>query len=91
MTNYIIQTDMTSNLHSQPLFWAKDGVVGILRANEAIVFPSAEDAENALSEIEPRLVRFYGLVIVPAEKSSALPKIGGNGWMVRHPGYDLMH
>lgn len=91
MTNFLIQTDMSGGKHSNPLFWTESGVVGILRADEASVFETREEAEKALSEIKPNLVRFYDLVVLPVQKASRLPAVGGNGWMVRHPGYDCMH
>lgn len=88
---YIVQTDMSTNRQSQPLFWTGSEVVGILRAGEAAVFETREAAEKALSEIKPNLVRFYDLAVIDHKRARLLPDIGNNGWMVRHPGYDSVH
>jgi hypothetical protein len=86
---FIIQTDMTIERHSQPLFWNGNQVVGICRANEAAVYQTRDEAEADLAALAPRYVRFYDLVVIEQKKSSRLPNIGGNGWMKGHPGYDL--
>lgn len=91
MTDFIIQTDMTDGLHSQPLFWTGSDVVGILRAAEARVYSTREEAERDLSQIAVNKVRFYGLTVVSRKNASHLPTVGGHGWLVRHPGFDPIH
>jgi hypothetical protein len=88
---YTIQTDMSTGHHTHPLAWTGSEVVGICRFNEAKVYSTALEAAWALAGIKERSVKFYDLVITEQKNASRLPNIGNNGWMVRHPGYDLMY
>ena len=74
---YIIQTDMSTDRHSQPLFWTGTEVVGILRSNEAKVYNSRAQVKKALAAILPDIARFYDLYVRPESKRSRLPRLTG--------------
>lgn len=87
---YIITTTTEGHLApTQPLVWNGEGVVGICRFNEAAEYATPLEAAWALAAIPANKVRFYQLEVAPLKKKQ--PVAGGHGWMVRHPGYDLMH
>lgn len=91
MTKYIIRTTETGPLApTQPLWWTGEGVVGICRASEAIEYDTPLAAAWALAGIAARKVKFYQLEVSLAPQPMRWSS-RGNGWMVRHPGYDLMH
>jgi hypothetical protein len=48
---------------SNPLWVAPAGMVGILRAGEAVTFTTRADAEKALAALDPKLVRFHDLAV----------------------------
>lgn len=87
---YIIRTTETGRLApTHPLWWTGTEVIGVCRANEAAVYPTALAAAWALAGIKQSTVRFYQLEVAPLQRHA--PSFSGHGWMVRHPGYDLMY
>lgn len=92
MTTFVL-TNLGNPMAGQPL-WVKSieangrpDMVGIMRWDEAMTFASEAEAMAALAAINPRTAAFYKVAAQPAR--SPFPNIGGNGWMVGHPGYDL--
>lgn len=71
---------------TSPAYVSAKGIVGCLRANEAIEFDTQERADAYLAGMRPDDVRFYSLAVIA--KTPPRP-VQGNGWMKGHPGYDL--
>ena len=86
---YIIQTDMNTGKHFQPLFWTGTEVVGVFRSDETKTYDSREDAKAALTAILPDVSQFHNLHVRLESKRSRLPRASRHGWMKGHPGYDL--
>jgi hypothetical protein len=64
---FVITTDpdKVGKTWTQPLWWTGHGVVGIMRSGEAELYGSRYAAEQALSLIPQRTVRFHELVVAP--------------------------
>jgi hypothetical protein len=89
MTNYIIRSNPllgTPNIYG----WSqKDG--GQVRCDELQEFITPLAAAWAMAALPERTVRFYQLEVQVAPPPARYPFNGDHGWMLRHPGYDLMH
>lgn len=76
----------------QPLYFTGTDAVGILRANEAKFFDTEESAMSFIVANKMPAPRLYNWVVVPATWAAMGipdPRVGSNGWMIGHPGYDL--
>ena len=56
-----------------------------------LTFEAQGEAEIELATIPEHTRRFYGLRVVSDPNWRKARYESGHGWMVRHPGFDLMH
>ena len=84
---FIICTDPSDHRAGSQLSVTPSGdLVGICRANERAEFADREGAEALLATVPERTRAFHFLIV---HETRPARHVGGNGWMVGHPGYAL--
>ena len=76
--------------HGSPVWLGRDrSVWGPAAPDKHGRWDTEEEAQMALTACELHTIAFYGLRIVRVRSQRTYDR--GNGWMVGHPGYDLMY